>query len=78
MALALLVLLAVFILQNGGSVSVHFLGLEGTVPLGVALFVAAVAGGGVVAVIGVARLTQLRVRAMRSDRQPTAGRQAGP
>jgi uncharacterized integral membrane protein len=64
-ALVVLVLLIVFILQNQEAVQVKFLGLEGTVALGVALFIAAVAGGVLVAVAGAARILQLRAAARR-------------
>ncbi|MGZ4663497.1 MAG: lipopolysaccharide assembly protein LapA domain-containing protein [Frankiaceae bacterium] len=67
-ALLLLILLIVFILQNSTKVEVHFLGLTGTIPLGMALLVAAVAGGVVVAIAGVARVTQLRMNARRTRR----------
>ena len=71
-ALLLLILLIVFILQNTTEVEVHFLGLSGTIPLGMALFIAAVGGGVVVAIAGVARVTQLRMNARRS-RQRRSG-----
>lgn len=64
-ALVLLILLIVFILQNSTKVDVQFLGMSGTIPLGMALLVAAVAGGVVVAIAGVARVTQLRMSARR-------------
>lgn len=69
-ALLLLVLLIVFILQNSTKVEIEFLGLDGTIPLGMALLIAAVGGGVVVAIAGVARVTQLRLgaRRMRRDR----------
>lgn len=68
-ALVLLTLLTVFILQNQARVQVRFLGLEGFLPLGVALLVAAIAGGLVVTVIGVVRIVQLR-RSARRGRTP--------
>ena len=40
------VLAIVFILQNPTKVEVQFLGMSGTIPLGMALFIAAVGGGG--------------------------------
>lgn len=55
-ALLLLILLIVFMLQNSTKVEVHFLGLTGTIPLGLALLIAAVGGGVVVAIAGVARV----------------------
>ena len=67
-ALILLVLLIVLILQNQNVVKLHYLGFTGSLPLGTALFIAAVAGAGVVAIVGVVRLTQLRVSAHRARR----------
>jgi uncharacterized integral membrane protein len=67
-ALLLLILLIVFILQNSSKVDVRFLGMSGTIPLGMALLVAAVSGGVVVAIAGVARVTQLRMNARRTRR----------
>lgn len=68
-ALLLLVLLIVFMLQNTTEVEVHFLGLTGSIPLGMALLIAAVGAGVVVAIAGVARVTQLRVNARRTHHQ---------
>lgn len=68
-ALVLLVVLVVFMLQNLTKVEVEFLGLSGTIPLGLALLIAAVAGGVVVAVAGVARVTQLRMSVRRAARR---------
>jgi uncharacterized integral membrane protein len=69
--LLLLVLLIIFILQNSTKVGVHFFGLTGTIPLGMALLIAAVGGGVVVAIAGVARVTQLRINARRTRRDTT-------
>jgi uncharacterized integral membrane protein len=71
-ALLLLVMLIVFILQNTAAVEVHYLGLAGSLPLGMALLIAAVGGGVVVAIAGVARVTQLRIKARRT-RQHDSG-----
>jgi uncharacterized integral membrane protein len=60
-----LVLLIVFILQNQHRVQVRFFGLEGTVALGMALFIASVAGGVPVSIAGAARILQLRAVAHR-------------
>ena len=49
-------------------IRVHFLGWTGTIPLGMALLIAAVGGGVVVAIAGVARVTQLRLNARRTRR----------
>lgn len=70
-ALLLLILLIVFVLQNSTKVEVHFLGLSGTIPLGMALLIAAVGGGVVVAIAGMARVTQLRTNARRTRRGTT-------
>jgi uncharacterized integral membrane protein len=67
-ALVLLVLLIILILQNQDVVTLHYLGFTGSLPLGTALFIAAVAGAAVVAIVGVVRLTQLRVTARRTRR----------
>lgn len=77
-ALVVLSLLIVFILQNQGLVRVQYLGLSGTLPLGVGLFIAAVAGGLLVAIVGAVRITQLRRAApqtphRRSSRAVTPG-----
>lgn len=70
-ALLLLILLIVFVLQNSTKVEVHFLGLTGTIPLGMALLIAAVGGGVVVASAGIARVAQLRMNARRTRRGTT-------
>ncbi|EMY34814.1 hypothetical protein D477_007851 [Arthrobacter crystallopoietes BAB-32] len=75
-ALLLLVLLIIFILQNQDAVQVRYFGLAGSLPLGVALLIAAVAGGLLVAVAGVARVTQLRLKARR-DAKRLNGTQPG-
>jgi uncharacterized integral membrane protein len=58
--LLVLVLLLVFILENTESVTVNFLGASGRLGLGLALLVGAVAGALIVAILGVARIAQLR------------------
>lgn len=60
-----LVFLLVFILQNTAPVAIHFLWLDGTLPTGVALLFAAVAGVLLVAVPGTGRIIQLRRQARR-------------
>ena len=77
-ALLLLILLIVFILQNQGPAEVHFFGLDGTIPQGIALLIAAVGGGLLVAVSGAVRIIQLRIIARRkTSARRTAGKQAG-
>lgn len=61
-----LIVLLVFILQNLQTTSVTFLGLTGDLPVGVALLLAAAIGGLLVALVGAARILQLR----RTARKP--------
>ena len=66
-ALVLLFLL-VFILQNGAPVQISFFAFEGTLPVGVALLLAAIAGILLVAIPGSVRILQLRRAARRGAR----------
>ena len=66
-ALVLLFLL-VFILQNGDPVQISFFALEGVLPTGVALLLAAIAGILLVAIPGSVRILQLRRAARRQGR----------
>jgi len=63
LGLVLLVLLIIFIAQNQVQVPLRYFGFEGTVNLGLALLVAAVTGGFVVAAVGGARILKLRAQA---------------
>jgi uncharacterized integral membrane protein len=63
-----LLLLLIFILQNGTDVSVSYLGMHGHLPLGVALLLAAVCGILLVVLAGTARIGQLRATARRHRR----------
>jgi uncharacterized integral membrane protein len=65
-SLVLLILLIIFILQNQEQVAVRYFALEGFVPLGMALFIASVTGGVLVAMAGGARILQLRRNAHRA------------
>ncbi|MPY97654.1 MAG: DUF1049 domain-containing protein [Actinophytocola sp.] len=67
-AVIVLVFLLIFILQNSASVTVHYFGASGTLPLGIALLFASVGGALLVALIGVARVFQLRRFARRAGR----------
>ncbi|TWE28374.1 lipopolysaccharide assembly protein LapA domain-containing protein [Prauserella muralis] len=71
-----LVLLLIFILQNQDAVTVTFLGLSGSLPLGVALLLGAVAGALLVALLGAARILQLRRRFRRVGRSGASHRGA--
>jgi len=64
----ILLLLLIFILQNGAQVSVNYLGAHGHLPLGVALLLAAVCGVLLVVLAGAARISQLRTVARRHRR----------
>ena len=67
----LLLLLVIFIAQNGQKVEVHFLGFSGTMSLAVALLAATVAGGLLTVMVGTARIVQLRLLARRNrDLEP--------
>lgn len=74
LALVLLVLLIIFIAQNTNTVDLQYFGLRGTVQLGLALFVAAVGGGIVVAIAGAARIIQLRAIARKGKAKPKAAK----
>jgi len=63
----LLALLLIFILQNIRIVSVHFLTADFTIPLGIALLLAAICGALIAAIPFGARIYQLR-RATRRSR----------
>ncbi len=58
--LVMLVLLIIFILQNEARVTVNFFSASGELSLGMALFIAAVGGGILVAIAGAVRILQLR------------------
>ncbi|MBV9830948.1 MAG: LapA family protein [Marmoricola sp.] len=64
----LLLLLAIFILQNTQRVKISFFGWTGHAPLAASLLIAAVAGAVVVASAGVLRILQLRRRVKRERR----------
>jgi lipopolysaccharide assembly protein A len=71
-----LLLLLIFILENGRGVDVAYFGAHGHLPLGVALLLAAVLGAGIVAIPAAARIVQLR-RTARRHRLDDADRTAG-
>ena len=67
-SIVVLIVLLVFILQNLTDATIHFMGAAGTLPLGVALLFAAIAGAILVALVGAARIMQLRRQAKRGLR----------
>ncbi|MDN5929843.1 MAG: lipopolysaccharide assembly protein LapA domain-containing protein [Pseudonocardia sp.] len=62
------IFLLVFILQNDTPIRINFLGFSGTLPTGVALLLAAIAGLLLVAIPGGLRILQLRRAAKRASR----------
>ncbi len=81
-----LLLLLIFILQNGAKVDISYMGAHGHLPLGVALLLSAVCGVLLVVLAGAARISQLRTVARRHRRADAkrvkaaqaAGGPAGP
>jgi uncharacterized integral membrane protein len=65
----LLLLLAVFILQNTQKVEVSFFGWNGRAPLAATVLIAAAVGALMVASAGVLRILQLRRRVKRQRKQ---------
>src|SRR3954447_22444985 len=66
--LVFLILLIVFIAENGQHVEVKFFGATGTISLAVALLAAAVCGALLVLLIGTVRILQLRLATLRHRR----------
>jgi uncharacterized integral membrane protein len=74
-----LLLLLIFILQNSRGVDIRYLGVHAHFPLGVALLLAAVCGGLLVALAGAVRISQLRAvnrRHRRANEQLAAAVQS--
>ncbi|KDN20445.1 LapA family protein [Amycolatopsis rifamycinica] len=63
--LLVLVVLLIFILQNLAPATVRFFGAEGSLPLAIAMLFSAIGGAALVALIGGARILQLRKQARR-------------
>lgn len=66
--IVVLVLLLVFILQNLDSVTLELFGWDFTLPLGVTLLFAAIAGAVIMALAGGVRIIQIRRAANRQRR----------
>lgn len=66
-----LILLLIFILQNMGDISINYLPWTFSLPLGVAMLLAAIAGALVMGLVGSVRLFALnrRVRKLEKDRE---------
>ena len=67
-----LILLLIFIAQNTASASFAFFGWHWTLPLGVAILLAAVAGGLLTVAVGTARMLKLRRTAKKHFAAATA------
>jgi uncharacterized integral membrane protein len=67
-----LILLLIFIAQNTASASFAFFGWHWSLPLGVAILLAAVAGGLLTVAVGTARMLQLRRTAKKHFAAATA------
>jgi uncharacterized integral membrane protein len=77
-ALVFLILLIVFIAQNGQHVRVKFFGASGSISLALALLIAAVTGAIVVLLVGTVRILQLRLAARRHTRNEAKSAAAAP
>jgi uncharacterized integral membrane protein len=64
--MVVLILLLVFIMQNGDTTTVHLFGWDWQLPVGVALLLAAIAGGALTFLVGTARILQLRRAAKKN------------
>ncbi len=80
-ALIILGLIIILILQNQQTVEVNYLWFSGSLPLGAALLIAAVAGAAIVMIVGTIRLTQVRRNTRRAQKaakaQPTRAAKKG-
>ena len=65
----LLLLLAIFIIQNSANVDIKYFGAKGHLSFGVAMLLAVIAGSLLTLLIGSARIVQLRVATKRMSRQ---------
>jgi uncharacterized integral membrane protein len=71
-----LLLLLIFILENQRQVNIGFFGAHASLPIGVAMLLAAVGGALVVIIPGTGRIIQLRLTARRHRRKDTAAAKA--
>ena len=74
----MLLLLLVFILENGQQVNIGYFGAHGHLPLGVALLLAAVLGILLVVIPGAGRMMQLRRTARRHRKADVAATPVRP
>ncbi len=76
--IVILVVILVFILQNLQNVEVHFLVMQGQLPLAVALLFAMILGAVVVLAFGAGRILQLRLVARRARHKGAAASPPAP
>jgi uncharacterized integral membrane protein len=74
----ILILLLIFILENGHKVDISFFGAHGHLPLGVALLFAAALGILMVVIPGTGRIIQLRRTARRHRKSDAKAAKAAP
>jgi lipopolysaccharide assembly protein A len=67
-----LVVVLIFIIENANAVTITFFGAHLRISLAVALLLAAIAGALIMAAVGTARITQLRMTMRRNRRAPVA------
>jgi len=65
-AAIVLIFLLIFIVQNSGPVQIRYFGFEGTMPLGVAMLFAAVAGALTAGLLGTVKILQMRKKTRRA------------
>jgi uncharacterized integral membrane protein len=68
-AVVLGVALIAFVVQNTQKVQIKFFGASGHIPLVVTLLAAAIVGALIVLVVGISRITQLRLSARRRSKR---------
>jgi uncharacterized integral membrane protein len=66
MGFLILIVLLIFVTQNPDSAQFHFLPWHWTLPLGVAILLAAIGGGLITVLAGTARIYQLRRAAKKN------------
>jgi len=72
-AAIVLILLIIFIAQNTKSVTIHYLGFDGQVSVGLALLISAICGVVIALVPGTIRILQLRRSVRRLGAEHTSG-----
>jgi uncharacterized integral membrane protein len=74
----ILIILLIFVAQNTGSITAHFLGLHWSLPVGVGYLLAAAAGATTTVLVGAARMIQLRRVAKKEPRAALSDHGAVP